>query len=786
MRKLILILLVISIISASRAIQTDSLIEQSLNLFDLDMYQGKLETPKIRLGHYSTEIVLDSNSRLALKYKIKNVYRIWHILPHTSIDEAGILIGDTLIYLDGMPIYDSLSRGDDFLEYYTQTKREGDIIKISVLRNDSLIEVPVKLIAIKTSELTFTDPGIGEVKKDSWLKKQIDEFQLNEKIDAIKKQMAEVSISDYNKIPFSKNPNPWRLNAVTYLHRYPMRVGAYSRYIVNDLWDAYNNSETNGGFPNVISRIAKYDGIEPKIITSNNKPGNINELNTYFASVQSELDKAYHPVKDSIGYVVNELLKLLQSDDNYELDLERAKDEIERKRIRNEYEKKLANVFRNANSVDLNSIIAGLIKLSALIDKSWLIDFISKLPLKEFEKNYYVIPGVEGEVLYFWVDGNKKYIIGGKGTNKYTGNFNLIIDVGGDDIYEPEQVKYGSFRFIADMQGNDTYISKNGQGSGMGCIDVLFDVEGDDTYRGNYYSQGAGLLGAGILADFSGDDLYISHWCSQGAACLGIGLLFDVSGNDNYFADVYSQGFGYIKGIGLIMEYEGNDSYKAGWKIPDSRDPKRAHLSMSQGFGFGMRPWSLGLGTDGGIGILTDYNGHDVYNSDFFSQGGSYWYSLGILHDRKGCDRYTAGQYSQGSGIHLSFGALLDDEGNDMYDAYAGLEQGNAHDWSAGCLEDLEGDDTYRGYTSSQGSALTVAFAYLYDKQGNDMYIINKNDTTYSQGGGRQQPTRKAVSLGILLDKGNGSDTYTDPRIFEGIPLLKGQRGIVFDDGIKK
>jgi hypothetical protein len=120
-----------------------------------------------------------------------------------------------------------------------------------------------------------------------------------------------------------------------------------------------------------------------------------------------------------------------------------------------------------------------------------------------------------------------------------------------------------------------------------------------------------------------------------------------------------------------------------------------------------------------------------------------------------------------------------------MYDAYAGLEQGNAHDWSAGCLEDLEGDDTYRGFTSSQGSALTVAFAYLYDKQGNDMYIINKNDTTYSQGGGRHQPTRKAGSLGILHDTGKGNDVFTDPRIIEGIPLLKGQKGIVFDDGNK-
>ncbi|MBI5324650.1 MAG: PDZ domain-containing protein, partial [Ignavibacteriae bacterium] len=471
MKNLVLIFLIILIALTVKSNSSDSLIEQSLNMFDLDLYKGQVETPKLRLGHYSYEFAVDSNSELNQKYNIKHLYKIWHILPHTSADEAGLLIGDTLIYLEGKPIYDSTSRGDDYLEYYTQTKKEGDIIKLSVLRNNELIEIPIKLIAIKISVLKFIDPGIGEIKKDSWLQKKINELGLTDWADSIKKQMAEASVSDYNKIAYSDKPNPWRLNAITYLHRYPMRIGAYSRYIVNDIWDAYNNSEANGGFQNIIGRIAKYNDLEFNAVTIKNKPNNINELNLFLASIQSELDKAYSPVKDSLGYVINELLKLLQNDDNYETELAKTKNETERKRIRNEYEQRLAGVFRKANSVDLKSIIGGIIKLSSLIDKSWLIDFIGKLPLKEFEKNYYVIPGVEGEVLYFWVDGNKKYIIGGKKTNRYTGNFNLIIDVGGDDIYETEPVKYGSFRFIADMQGNDTYLDKNGEGSGLGCID---------------------------------------------------------------------------------------------------------------------------------------------------------------------------------------------------------------------------------------------------------------------------------------------------------------------------
>lgn len=386
-----------------------------------------------------------------------------------------------------------------------------------------------------------------------------------------------------------------------------------------------------------------------------------------------------------------------------------------------------------------------------------------------------------------WQSKYGKCAIGYETTDVYDDDYVFILDLGGDDIYKLPPVKPGSFRIIIDVSGNDTYHSTNGgQGGAIGSVSVLCDLKGDDTYRAVSMSQGAGLLGVGILADYSGNDIYTSSWASQGAGYLGIGLLYDNQGNDNYIADIFSQGFGYIKGFGVIMENSGNDSYKAGWKYPDSRYPGRAHLSMSQGFGYGMRPWSLGVAANGGIGVISENDGHDVYNADFFSQGGSYWYALGILHDRNGSDRYTAGQYSQGSGIHMSFGALLDDAGDDMYDAYAGLEQGNSHDWSSGCLEDWSGNDTYRGSTSSQGSALTVGFAWLKDTHGDDKYYCLLSDTTYSQGGGRYQDSRQMGSLGILLDLGNGTDSYTDERIVPGKAILKGRKGILYDDGEKK
>ncbi len=197
-----------------------------------------------------------------------------------------------------------------------------------------------------------------------------------------------------------------------------------------------------------------------------------------------------------------------------------------------------------------------------------------------------------------------------------------------------------------------------------------------------------------------------------------------------------------------------------------------------------MRPWSTGIGTDGGIGLLSDKYGDDVYDAGIFSQGGSYWYSLGILHDWQGADRYSAGQYSQGSGIHLSFGALLDDSGDDSYDAYAWLEQGNAHDWSSGCLEDFDGKDTYRSSGASQGCGFFVSFAYLLDSHGDDHYYINMTDTTNSQGGGNFIPPRHSGSLGMLIDLGHGDDFYIDPRAKQGEAVVKSQKGILYDDGV--
>jgi hypothetical protein len=763
---------------------TDSLINHSLEMVDYPPYQpsGPPSPMLPRLGIYMRDIPADSVRKLTHGRDSIKGSPIWHVAPHWSADEAGLMLGDIVLRVDGRTLADSVYGPDDILNTRVREKKPGDVMTFQIIRNGAVREIPVKLLTGKRQHIDFTEPaGLGPI-RNSWLQKQIAEKGLKGWADTIAKQIANNADVDFCDKPFTNRPNPFRLNAITYLDHYPIRVGALSRLIDQSVWNGLADSLSwVKGMIGAIDAAAVQLGV-PKPTTLPALPANVETLNQSFDEAQSFLDHAYAPIRSHLDSLSHGLSELLNTDTNWEDSVGAVTEPIRQLKLRDDAEKMLTAFLGDADKVKFADLISSARELASLADTSWLKMFSEQFTnLKPITEK---IPGVEGTILMTWMTPQGRCVIGGKGANRYSGDFAFILDLGGNDIYDMPPCKPGHFRLVADMSGNDIYRGERGAGSGIGCVDILVDLAGNDVYQNTKWSQGAGCLGVGILADFGGDDIYTSHWCSQGAAFLGIGLLYDHSGSDHYQADVYSQGFGYTKGFGMLLDRAGNDSYRAGWKYPDDRWPNRAHVSMSQGFGFGMRPWSTGVGTDGGIGLLSDKQGDDVYDADYFSQGGSYWYALGILHDWQGADRYSAGQYSQGSGIHLSFGALLDDAGDDSYDGYAWLEQGNAHDWSSGCLEDFSGNDTYRSSGASQGCGFFVSFAYLLDSHGDDRYYCKQSDTSNTQGGGNFIQPRHSGSLGLLLDLGKGDDWYLDNRMKPGEAVLKSQKGIGFDDGM--
>lgn len=803
----------------------DSLIAFSLAQVDMPMVTEVAKPRHVRLGIYFAPPFPDSVEALKLIPPGLPALRIRQLVRGMSADASGIQLGDIIFGIDDKPIGDTTGKIPDYLGGILDAKKEGDIIRLKLVRGRKIKTVKVRLKVSSSTEMSYSKPPeLGDVRPSSWLSQAVERHNLQEPLDETLRQIAACADMEAGDIRFTERPSPWRLNAMTYLAHYPFRTGAYSRLIVKDLWAGlpYENSlaDTTGwfnryhspreiteekavirldnfvgstdrrGLSGVVAAAGKHLDIKIEPIILPELPQTRGGIESYLGIVQSTLDEAYAPVKDDLPRLKTELLRVLDGEDNWEGGIDTINDENVRNAKRLEVESWFIDIFDKSDRIQREELLKAGQILAGLADTNWVQGFLADLPTSQSTSNRLAIEAgtVDGDVLALWDTENGRFVVGGYGSNRYSGEFLFILDPGGDDSYNLPAATCGSCRFVMDLAGDDQYSGNDfGPGSGVGSLDLVCDVAGDDVYRGVKFAQGSGLLGIGILADWSGDDYYFSRWCSQAAGFLGIGILYDGSGEDSYTADAFSQGFAYLRGFGAMMECDGDDNYKAGWEFPDYRNPKRAHMAMSQGYGYGMRPWSTGIGSDGGIGVLTDLRGSDLYNSDFFCQGASYWYALGILHDGQGCDRYTAGQYSQGSGIHLSFGALLDDEGDDLYDAYAGLEQGNAHDWSAGCLEDHNGNDTYiapgNATSNSQGCGLTVSVAWLLDNIGNDKYIVQQGDTTSAQGGGNYNEERKSGGLGLLIDLGKGKDIISDPRVVPGGELVKGRYGILFDDG---
>ena len=403
---------------------------------------------------------------------------------------------------------------------------------------------------------------------------------------------------------------------------------------------------------------------------------------------------------------------------------------------------------------------------------STLKDYLKTKPqIKPIPKDKSEIPpkagkDLENDVIFKLDTYLGEVIIGGFGSTQYQGTPAVIVDLGGDDEYFLSKAKGDSTNssVILDLGGNDTYRPKGDFviGSGFFGCGILVDVSGDDTYLTNNFSLGSGLFGVGMLLDEGGNDKYFGDIFTMGAGSFGLGILFDTKGADQYTGSLYAQGFGFISGFGALIDSAGCDNYFAGGKYKDILRYKDHYISLSQGFAYGIRPIM-----SGGIGLLYDLSGNDLYTSDIFGQGSSYWWALGSLVDEEGNDKYVSYQYAQGAATHMTLGILEDKKGDDVYISH-GVSQGCGHDLAFGLLYDESGNDDYVSFDLSQGAGSANGIGILVDEGGNDGYYVEKKNNTQGFG----DPRRDYGSIGIFLDlagidhyNGNGKDSswWTTP-----------------------
>jgi hypothetical protein len=488
---------------------------------------------------------------------------------------------------------------------------------------------------------------------------------------------------------------------------------------------------------------------------------NSHEFNRLLSKVKKYLYEALPPAQDSmlgllnkseIGFLLKEYREIILDDTADEF---RSAEELDS--IQQAEEQYVEQFVEFGDRIRKDFILSvGIAAAEDLFDEINSLKAAigsGELSIKKLLSDTTAIPDRPGIATF--LGKHDRWKIGGIGDDYYRGEYDFIIDLGGDDrydlSYDPEK-PHGCI--IIDLSGDDIYNGKSEFVIGSGCMSVglLFDMEGDDIYNGGNFSCGSGYFGFGLLYDGGGSDKYYGDTHTQGAATFGIGLIIDISGSDNYSAALFGQAVGLTEGFGAIVDYSGSDNYIAGNKYKESIGLAGVdvhYLSLSQGFAYGLRPYM-----SGGIGALLDFDGNDKHITDIYGQGASYWWGLGLLYDGGGSDEYISYQYSQGAGVHMSLGFLLEEEGHDFYRG-KGLMQGCGHDYACGMILDRRGNDIYQAWDLSQAAGSANGIGILIDNRGDDTYYAKSTSNTRGYG----NPRREFGSIGLFLDL-SGEDNY--------------------------
>lgn len=328
-------------------------------------------------------------------------------------------------------------------------------------------------------------------------------------------------------------------------------------------------------------------------------------------------------------------------------------------------------------------------------------------------------------------------VIGTRGDDVYGPDAAVIVDPAGNDAYERAPATGGAVSVIVDLEGDDRY---RGSDLVVHGLSALVDFSGNDTYAMDGPGLGAAIAGASVLVDLSGDDAYAAGLFGEGAAAYGLGAVIDFRGDDTYRLRTGGQGYGLAGGVGLLWDRAGDDVYVAGGLA----DPynRGGGLSFAQGAASGFRTM---LG--GGFGILRDDAGRDAYEAELYAQGAGYYYGVGLLWDGAGADRYRAVRYAQGAGVHEAIGVLRDEAGDDRYELAYGVGQGMGLDLAVGVLFDGAGDDRYRAPLLAQGAATANGVGLLSDGGGADRWEVDEDALAW----GGSERLRGLPSVGLLL-----------------------------------
>jgi hypothetical protein len=609
------------------------------------------------------------------------------IIKGTPADKAGLKDGDVILSLNNIPTCNNVEHIISSFKKTIEQQKIGVPLPLEILRDDRKLDLTVTLDDLPTHvQREAEHPEIARCPlQTSLLESALRDQNVLPFYNTLVDELYRKSNVVHNpgSLIYEKEFHPFQLNEVTYLMRHPLAAGTVAKELSQRM--SAPLEEMNWQINVFFKKTASLLGV--RLLSS------VSPAEVTFPALLRAMEETKDRIDEALSNLTPEEKALLQ---NAALNLDD--------------DKQWNTVLDISMKIDRTKLFNAFSSFLAFLTHDNL-ELLRQDLVTRFR-------GRTGPILYEAQTPIGKVIVGGAGPNVYPEDAALILDLGGDDLYlnNAGGTRPGMpIALVVDWGGNDRYLSRTNFSQGVGILGggFLIDLGGDDTFISLDGSQGVGFWGIGLLYHGDGNSVFSARKLCQGTGQMGIGLLINRRGDDKYLCSFGGQGLGLFGGAGLLIDAAGNDLYQLGGLEPDFRDPTKATQSFGQGFGMGIRADKDKLGVPGGIGMLIDKKGDDVYIADYFAQGASYYYGLGILDDQAGNDQYISGRYSQGAGIHSSIGILIDSAGNDFYYSSAGAGQGMGHDFGIGFLEDDAGENYFHGGPLVQGASTNGSLGIL-------------------------------------------------------------------------
>jgi hypothetical protein len=411
-----------------------------------------------------------------------------------------------------------------------------------------------------------------------------------------------------------------------------------------------------------------------------------------------------------------------------------------------------AEFERELSSLDLRALTRGAVRLAGEVDTA--------------AAALAAVPTSASDFQFDWNSPLGRVAVGGTGSNRYHGSYLLVLDLGGDDVYEGPGSASGDdpASVVVDLGGNDRYAPADSGRAGpggaiLGYAAVVDLGAGNDEYTTTAWGAGFGFGGVGWIEDDGGDDSYQGQWLSQGSAICGMGILCDRGGNDRFeitgeepaYGLGTGQGFGGWKGLGLLLDLGGRDRYRAEARKESPWGGRDDTTEIAvQGAAAAIGPFPAA-----GLGLLVDAGGDDTYEAGYGVQGFGRDFGLGALVDLAGRDTCLARAHGLGCGERMGAGILVNLAGADLYLADRGLGFGD--DLGLGMFLDAEGPDTYDPGWVSLGASFRQGAGWFVDLAGeNGCGPCHENELNRSIGfvdsRGGDLWRRRAPGVAVFVD----------------------------------